>query len=465
MPPEKSPAPRFSAASWFARILPGLLLACIFGWPAPPLVAQSPPGTLLWCCPVPGIVSESAPAFAPDGTIYVGGSGLTAVTPAGAIKWTAPVSWAVVNSPTVAADGTIYCVDQNSILNAFAPDGSPKWTFQFPASQFSIGTAAIGADGTIYCVAGGILYALTPQGGLKWQVTVDAGYSIITPVIGLDGTIYATGAYGLTAVQPDGTVKWRFAAAGGFAEAPAIGLDGTIYFNADSLYAVHPDGTAVWASPPTNYNPGGAMVLGPNGAIYYVSAGQLYSVGPDGTRGFNGTIGLNPWHWDSRTVPVVDAAGTVYFYSSNSIFAVRQAGNVEWVFSGQFAPFRPFVIFTGVPAIGPDGTIYASFGEGFCALQGSGQPPAASGWPMYQQNLRHTGQREAPTMPPPRRRPDANFDVPILGELGQSYTLLTSPDFRQWHHLTNVVARTPTTMVADLAATNAPLRFYRVTSP
>ena len=464
MPPEKSPAPRFSAASWFARILPGLLLACIFGWPAPPLVAQSPPGTLLWCCPVPGIVSESAPAFAPDGTIYVGGSGLTAMTPAGAIKWTAPLASFVANSPTVAADGTVYCMDGNSTFYAFKPDGTPKWTYYFQRQYF--GTAALGADGTIYCVAGQMLNALTPAGVLKWQVVVDPWGEVITsPIIGLDGTIYATGAYGLTAVQPDGTVKWRFAAAGGFAEAPAIGLDGTIYFNADSLYAVHPDGTAVWASPPTNYNPGGAMVLGPNGAIYYVSAGQLYSVGPDGTRGFNGTIGLNPWHWDSRTVPVVDAAGTVYFYSSNSIFAVSRSGNVEWVHGGLFSTISPVTIFTGVPAIGPDGTIYASFGEGFCALQGSGQPPAASGWPMYQQNLRHTGQREAPTMPLPRRRSDANFDVPILGELGQSYTLLTSPDFRQWHHLTNVVARTPTTMIADLAATNAPVRFYRVTSP
>lgn len=116
-----------------------------------------------------------------------------------------------------------------------------RWRFTLDA-DYTLGRAAVGADGIVY-VEGvdGNLYALAPDGALKWihRTGLRGGYGPVA--VGLDGTIYMAsldprpdgvlGNYGsIHAVNPDGTKKWVFVdTAGTIIAGPSVGPDGNIY--------------------------------------------------------------------------------------------------------------------------------------------------------------------------------------------------------------------------------------------
>ena len=147
------------------------------------------------------------------------------------------------------------------------------------------------------------------------------------------------------------------------------------------------------------------------------------------------------------------------------MFAFTPQGNTQWVFAvpydgstGQIPP-----VFSS-PAIGPDGTVYACFQNTLYAIVGTNKL-ADSAWPMYRQNLRHTGKVEKPSLNQPQKRSDGGFQFQLQGELGQGYTVLGSTNLNTWTSLTSFVATTVPMDVVDFTATNFPVRFYRASSP
>jgi hypothetical protein len=144
----------------------------------------------------------------------------------------------------------------------------------------------------------------------------------------------------------------------------------------------------------------------------------------------------------------------LYYCASNTLFAVTPQGSISWI----FAPSQS--ISSVSPCIGPDGTIYAAFGSTLYALKGTnalGNTP----WPMYRQNLRHTGKVEQPALQKPRKRADMNFEFQLAGETGQPYVIQRSADLFVWSSLTNLVATNPPATFVDLTASNYSSRFYR----
>jgi hypothetical protein len=65
----------------------------------------------------------------------------------------------------------------------------------------------------------------------------------------------------------------------------------------------------------------------------------------------------------------------------------------------------------------------------------------------------------------PQKRADGNFQFQLDGQLGQAFAIEGSTNLANWTSLTSVVAVTLPVEVADLTATNAPVRFYRASSP
>jgi hypothetical protein len=149
--------------------------------------------------------------------------------------------------------------------------GRVRWRFTVAAEYASIRNG-VGADGTIYVNdVNGRVYALKPDGGLKW-ITQTALAGAEGPVsVGPDNTIYVAGlvanvaggqtvnAPGIIALNPDGTIKWCFIADSGQSNrgGPNVGPDGKIYAivrplnstNALNVFALNPNGTLAW-----NYN-------------------------------------------------------------------------------------------------------------------------------------------------------------------------------------------------------------------
>ena len=178
--------------------------------------------------------------------------------------------------------------------NAGPEQPALKWRFGVEGMPSS---PAIGPDGTIYLPTGmlnedtaGFLYAINPDGTLKWRTTLAGLPSHTTPTVATDGTIYVhvNGNEGniaaiekLYAINPNGTQKWVFKPNGDTASltshaqsAPAVAADGTIYFGSMNtfMFAVNPNGTQKWAVSPSSSSISSSPALGGDGTLYFLDA-------------------------------------------------------------------------------------------------------------------------------------------------------------------------------------------------
>lgn len=147
-----------------------------------------------------------------------------------------------------------------SIRSRTGLNGRLKWRFQ-AADQYISTRPAIGPDGTVYAIGNfGHLYALTPDGGLKWVWSRGADGAVD---VGPDGTIYCAGGGGIQALRPDGTLKWLYVLKSAILAGPSVGPDGNIYAADNSR----------WNPVPT-----GAVVLSPTGQELW-TGGVFYERG------------------------------------------------------------------------------------------------------------------------------------------------------------------------------------------
>jgi PQQ-like domain len=121
-------------------------------------------------------------------------------------KWEFAGDWTA--NPVIAADGTIYIGNFESVV-ALSADGVQIWKATVPIA----GAPALAADGTIYVPSQDVgkgknggnlfsLYALNPQGAIKWRLPVDA-LAEHGPAIAPDGTVYlGTRSDGAIGVKP-----------------------------------------------------------------------------------------------------------------------------------------------------------------------------------------------------------------------------------------------------------------------
>jgi outer membrane protein assembly factor BamB len=414
------------------------------------LCLGQPAGTLLWSYSADSTITTS-PALASDGTIYLGtGNGLYAITNAGSNKWTFPTP--VASSPAIASDGTIYFCSQDGNLYVVNPNGSQKWSYPMEGGS---GSPAIGPDNTIYVSGGFKLHAVTPAGINKWKSGIgDSGVS--SPAVGPDGTIYV-GGWDLVkfyAFDPMGNQKWVFNPSSSPSDSPAFGADGTIYLVGGLLYALSPEGTNLWTNTTNNFY-GSSPAIGRDGTIYVENPddNSLWSLKSNGET--NWSIATGPvFHGPLPTPPAIDSSGMLYYSASNTLFAVTPQGSISWIFAPDHS------ISSVSPCIGPDGTVYAAFGSTLYALKGT-NALGSTPWPMYRQNLRHTGKVEKPALQAPKKRADANFQFQLAGEVGQTYTIQRSADLSLWSTFTNLVATNPPATFVDLSASNFNSNFYR----
>jgi outer membrane protein assembly factor BamB len=79
----------------------------------------------------------------------------------------------------------------------------------------------------------------------------------------------------LYALNPDGTLKWSYRLSGLSSDVPVIDRKGTIYVIADNLLALNPDGTLKWS---VTVSWGRRLVVGEN-VLYLCTSKGLYAMG------------------------------------------------------------------------------------------------------------------------------------------------------------------------------------------
>lgn len=216
------------------------------------LYARAPDGRLRWTMRT-AITAPLAPAaVGPDGTSYWSlPNAVIAVSARGALRWTflvlgagAPVldrsrllvatpayleaiglsggqaghllwraaiggggSASAGPAPAVAPNGTAYVATASGDLDAIGSNGLRRWRVRVARPLHF--RPAVGPDGTVYLDAfangRGTLFALTPQGHLRWQRAVPAGSDV---AVSPGGTVYVA-ARQLVALAPNGQVRWQ----------------------------------------------------------------------------------------------------------------------------------------------------------------------------------------------------------------------------------------------------------------
>jgi len=318
----------------------------------------------------------------------------------------------------------------------------------------------------MYFVAGGRLYSASSAGTIKWNYAIDVspGAVPISPVIAADGTVYVASysnrrLYSFTAA---GELRWSAELSAGSGGSVAISSGGNVYISAGGLFSFSPDGTNLWA---TNVEGtlDGPPIVGGSGNIYSCAndTHTLFAFTPSGQllwQSLESRVKI------PSTGAAVDAAGNIYYCVSNSVVALNTQGQVLWsVFGGYNGGF--FTLCATSPTISPNGTLFAALGSKLYAIATGTNGPANSSWPMFQQNARHTGKIEKPSLQQPKKRADANFQFQIYAQVSQTQTVQTSTDLTAWTSLTNVTITNVPMDVVDLSASNFLSRFYRVYSP
>ena len=228
-----------------------------------------------------------------------------------------------------------------------------------------------------------------------------------------------------------GAKRWEFPTGGWVTSSPGIGADGTVYIgsNDNNIYALDGlTGAKRWEFSTGDWVTS-SPAIGADGTVYVGSNDKkVYAL--------DGVTGAKRWEFSTgdwvTSSPAIGADSTVYVGSNDKkVYALDAAtGAKSWEFSAG-DQVRPS------PVIGANGTVYiGSLDNKVYALKGI-EALAESPWPMFRQNVQHTGQTGGVTPPVEPRittqpqsqtalcRADAGFSVDAIG---------TPPLTYQWNH-------------------------------
>jgi hypothetical protein len=296
-------------------------------------------GTLIWSRDLWGGVSATI-AIDKNGILYIpttnsNPSYFYALDLNGTILWKYQHEWQNPDSsPAIAEDGTIYFGDESGYLYALNPDGTLKWRNKL--DDYISSSPAIDNDGNIYCMSwkhfDKYLYAFSPDGKRKWKkddVRQDSDVSIDD-----NDTIYYISWNELYAVNADGSIIWNTPVRSG--TTPSISDDGVIYIGYENsipgenitLKAFNSEnGKFLWLFNPGNkdYLYISTPAISAEGILYFVTiigeeflygyrqvGGEIISLNPDGTERWRELITDNC----VLTIPTIGEDGTVYVVSN-----------------------------------------------------------------------------------------------------------------------------------------------------
>lgn len=157
-------------------------------------------------------------------------------------KWTFDLGGVThFRSPSIGTDGTIYAAS-SSVLYAINPDGSLKWSTAMPIEYLYHVT--VSADGYLYVQSGldKTFKVRESDGNIiggNWPIWLDVQGVYPATISGLGIIVFGTGGgstRALHAYNPDGTLVWRVASANNVETLPAID-EATGYVYAGNNYS------------------------------------------------------------------------------------------------------------------------------------------------------------------------------------------------------------------------------------
>jgi outer membrane protein assembly factor BamB len=326
------------------------------------LKAIKPDGSLKWTSSCTG---RAAAALSPNGaqiyaTSSIFGDVVALNTQNGSQIWKYEFPGDLSYSSLAVDDnGIIYFGTRSpASLYALNPDGILKWKYTHPNSDY-IGIEAppaIGPDGSVYCIINTIgLVTLDKNGNFKWSNGENCGdYGWPTPCVLSDGTIIIAGSeshgmYGydkIIAFNPDGTKKWQRGDIGeqhGYFPGVAVSNDESTIFLARSggmMYALNAQtGETKWSNKISSYELDGSPILASNGIIYVMSdADYVFAILElDGSLLWQYQLNASALYWGPPS-PALGPDGTLYVTACGTVPALENIPGRIYAF--KYTPFK-----------------------------------------------------------------------------------------------------------------------------
>jgi outer membrane protein assembly factor BamB len=269
-------------------------------------------------------------------------------------SWDLAVDGPVRGSCVIAQDGTIYAATSDT-LYAVSPEGDVRWSSTAGAGDTS---PAIGPDGTVYVVDGAALAAFDPTGARKWAVPLQSDGSLVSsPTVAPDGTVYVSEVDGpLVAVSPDGAIRWTGGDSFDLYSTAAIDAAGDVIVMRVSAYMTFTDAFSSAGTPGVHVPNLGAVftygvhpVVADDGTVFVPVSGGLVALSAAGTR-----LWTANWPGVGQEIaPATGADGTTYVVGSGAVVTALAAGGLKtWSYSGGGTDYGASV------AVAADGTVY-----------------------------------------------------------------------------------------------------------
>jgi len=275
----------------------------------------------------------SAPALDGSGNAYITTNRkLVKVSgDSGAVRWAWPShsSLSISHSPVIGRDGKVYFACYSDSLYAVTPDGNLAWA---RALGHSVNSApAIGLDGNVLVAttrdaAPWHLWSFTPDGDTAWGLALDGDAEFSSPAVGPDSTIYIGANRYLYAVRPDGSLKWRDILLARIQSCPAVANESTLYVVAGAgLYCVDTDSGVRWRRSigSSNYS---SPAVDAEGNVYVGTAGgpssRLYCIAPDSTVRDSHVFSDDIW-----SSPAISGRGVYFGTMADTMYLFRGPGS------------------------------------------------------------------------------------------------------------------------------------------
>jgi len=263
----------------------------VYAWDGT-LTALRPDGSQLWSLVVTSSTANLAPAVGPDGTLYVAGleqdsqgnslAELSAVSPLGLVLWQASFDMVEPYSfPAVGPDGTVYLIvasTAGTVLYAVTPQGALAWSAPLTGENggASLGPVIVGDDGTVYASCGAGACSFAPNGQPGATFGDDAGSLALQIALAPQaGLVYETDtSSNVAAFTQNGQLVWSFVSANpgqpdiAFADGRStLFLSGSRVSFEPPASAIASNGAVVWTSPSATFT-----AIGSDGSLYGVSS-------------------------------------------------------------------------------------------------------------------------------------------------------------------------------------------------
>lgn len=321
-----------------------------------------------WSFDTGGAVVAS-PVVDAEGTVYVGSKSgkFFAIFADGTQKWVYDSGKPIESSASIGTDGTVYVGSNNGTVYAFNAKGNIKWSSKIGGQSAVLRGTNLGASGMVTIGVNNDqdskgLYAISSAGLPLWTGFLQDGDVFTTPAINAAGNVHApissSSSYTLWVFKPDGKTAWY---SGEFVSAqmspPTVMTSGVVLFKSNDLLAFDGNGNKLWAADVSLGQSEGGMAIGHTGNIIVGgSYGKLVAFNDSGKTVWSFSAGAPALA--IRTTPAVDKDGTIYFGADNMrVYAVSATGTEKWSYltAGKV---------NSSPAIGKGGRLYIGSDDG-----------------------------------------------------------------------------------------------------